>query len=232
MKTVKFALGKTAPVFVSFMFIGIAFGAMMTGAGYSPLWTLAMSALIYAGSMQIAMVPLLVAGASPFSMALMTLAVNGRHLFYGLSLIEKFARYPLWQRIYMAFSLTDETYSILCSNQYPEGVNSKWADLLIALFNHIYWVFGSVAGALLSAGLPFDLTGIDFAATAFFTVVCVGQLKGTKNKNASYLGFLLAVGMLVLLGGDEFLLPALGVGTVILLVFQKCFDNREEAANE
>ena len=222
MKTIKYGLTKTAPVFVSFLFIGIAFGAMMSGAGYSPLWTLAMSAIIYAGSMQIAMVPLLLAGASPLAMAAMTLAVNGRHLFYGLGLIEKFARYPLWQRIYMAFSLTDETFSILCSATYPDDVREAPADLCIAVCNHLYWVFGSMVGALLASGLPIDLTGIDFAATAFFTVVCVGQLKGAKNKNASYLGFLLAPAFLALLG-DSFLLPTLAVGTLLLLGCKKIF---------
>jgi len=232
LKTVKFALGKTAPIFLTYLFIGIAFGAMMSGAGYSPLWSLWSSLFIYAGSMQIAMVPLLVAGAGPLNMAIMTLAINGRHLFYGLSLIEKFKAYPLLQRLYMIFSLTDETYSILCSCDYPEGINQNRADLYIALFDHIYWVFGSMVGALLSAGLPFDLTGIDFAATAFFTVVCVGQIKGAKNKAPSLIGFVVAIAALMLLGSERFLLPALAVATVILLLMQKRFDFGEGNTNE
>lgn len=141
-----FAFTQTIPILLGYIFLGIAFGLMLQDAGYNFIWAFFMSIFVYAGSMQFMLVTLLAGAQSLMNTFVMTLFINGRHLFYGLSFIEKFREmgkaFP-----YMAFSLTDETYSVLCSLKVPEGLNEKKISFLISLFDHIYWITGSVLGA-------------------------------------------------------------------------------------
>lgn len=171
---VRFAFTQTIPVMLGYLFLGIAFGLMMQDAGYSFWWAFFSSVCIYAGSMQFVLVTLLTSGASLLYAAIMTLFINGRHLFYGLSFIEKFRgmgkRYP-----YMVFSLTDETYSVLCSLKVPESLDEKRVSLLISLLDHLYWVMGSVLGGMVGQFIKFDTTGIDFSMTALFVVIVLNQ---------------------------------------------------------
>ena len=167
MKELRFAVRYTVPIFFTYLFLGIAYGILMSDAGYSVLLTTASSLFIYAGSMQLVMVPMMASGASLAALAFMAFFINARHIFYGLGFIERFRRmgprYP-----YMIFALTDETYSLLCAAEYPEGLDESRAAFLIALLDHSYWIFGSVLGACAGRFLPFDLRGIDFSATALF----------------------------------------------------------------
>ena len=173
MREVRFALRQTVPIFFTYIFLGIAFGVMMTEAGYSAGWSVLCAVFIYAGSLQIVMVSLLQAGASLPAVAVMTFFVNARHIFYGVGFIERFRKMG-WRYPYLVLALTDETYSILCSVRFEDGVDENRATFFIALFNQSYWVLGCLLGGLAGQMLPWDLTGIDFSATAFFLVV-VGQ---------------------------------------------------------
>ncbi len=161
----KRAVKLTLPVFCGYIVLGIAFGATLAQAGYGPVWALAISTLVYAGSLQFVMVPFLAGGTSLIAVALIALMVNARHLFYGLSCIERFGRMDKRIRPYMITSLTDETYSVFCglSGDEEDGVMFR-----VTLYDQIYWVIGSILGTLLAQGLPFDLTGIDFSMTALF----------------------------------------------------------------
>lgn len=220
MKTLKFAVSKTVPILFTYLFIGIAFGMMMTNAGFSPLYSALCAVFIYAGSMQIVLVAMLQAGAPLVSVALMTFFVNARHLFYGLAFLKDFkkmgAKYP-----YMVFSLTDETYSILCSCSYPPQIDKNQASFAIALLNHLYWVIGCLAGAVMGNVLPFDLTGIDFSATAFFVVVCVNQWQSFPSHIPAVVGAVCALAFLVVLGPQNFLIPAMAVSMVVLMLLQQ-----------
>lgn len=216
-KTVRFAFMRSLPVLFGYVFLGIAFGLLLQKAGFGAPWAFASSVLIYAGSMQF-LLPSLLLGGTWIEIAVMTLLVNGRHLFYGLSFIDKFrkmgAAYP-----YMIFSLTDETYSVLCALDTPAGVDAKQASFFIALFDQLYWIAGSVIGALAGQYIGFDSTGIDFAMTALFVVIFLDQWQGTKNHIPAVLGLVIGTGMLVLLGAQRFLLPTLflTVGALVLL---------------
>ena len=152
------ALRLTLPVMCGYLFLGTAFGAVLAQAGFGPAWALAASTLVYAGSLQFVMVPLMAAGTSLVTVALTALMVNARHLFYGLSYIERFSRMG-GLRPYMVFSLTDETYSVFCG---MPGEESDGVMVRVALYDQLYWIAGSVVGALLASSLPVDLTGIDF----------------------------------------------------------------------
>lgn len=220
MKTFLFAVKQVLPVFFTYLFVGIAFGILIHEAGYSVPWAFAASFFIYAGSMQIVMVPLLISGAPLYLFAVMTFFINARHIFYGLGFIERFRKMG-WKYPYMVLTLTDEVYSVLCAAEYPEGVDKEKADFLIALICHMLWVLSSGTGAWLGRALPFDANGIGFSAAAFFTTVCVNHWRQMDSHAPSIVGFLCVAGFLLLLGADHFLLPALSASLVILILLRK-----------
>ncbi len=229
MREFRFALRQTFPIFFTYLFIGIAFGMMMSENGYAPWWSLVMAVFIFAGSMQIVMVPLLTAGTPLPILALMTLFINGRHLFYGLGFIERFRKMG-WRYPYMVLTLTDETYSILCSVKYEEGLDQQRADFLIALINQCYWIFGCLLGACLGRYLNISAEGIDFSATAFFLVVVVNQWTQARSKLPALCSLVSALVFLFVLGPDRFLIPALSVSTLILILLKDRIQREERAA--
>lgn len=220
MNEFRFALKQTFPIFFTYIFIGIAFGIMMSEAGYSAVASMLCAVFIYAGSMQIVMVSLLQADASLITMAVMTFFINARHMFYGVGFIEQFRRMG-WRYPYMVLALTDETYSILCSVKYPDDVDRKKADFLIALLNHSYWILGCFLGGFAGQVFPFDLTGIDFSATAFFLVVVLNQLRQYRSKIPVITGLVSAVLFYLLLGPDYFLIPTLVLTFAALIPLEK-----------
>ena len=221
MRELKFAARQTIPVLCGYIFLGIAFGLLLQQAGYGIGWALLASTLIYAGSMQFVLVGLLGGGfGSLLSVALTTLSVNGRHLFYGLSFIEPFSKMGK-ARPYMIFSLTDETYSLLCGVSVPAELDKNRTFLLISLLDQCYWVTGGLIGNALGSVLPFDMTGIDFAMTALFVVIFIEQWRGAKSHIPALAGAGLALVCLLLFGPDEFLLPTLVCSVLVLTVLQK-----------
>ena len=205
------AIKLTLPVACGYLFLGTAFGAMLAQAGFGPAWALAASGLVYAGSLQFVMVPFLAAG-SLVTVALTALMINARHLFYGLSFIERFESMGKLKP-YMIFSLTDETYSVFCA---LPGEENNGLMARVAAYDQLYWVAGSVFGSLLAASLPFDLTGIDFSMTALFIVICVERALQKENHLALTVGAGCAIGSLMTLGPDAFLAPALALTALLL----------------
>ncbi len=222
----KFAFKQTIPVLLGYLFLGIAFGILLQQAGYNFLWALFISTIVFAGSMQFVLISFLGTTIPLISVALITLSVNSRHMFYGLSFIEKFKEmgklYP-----YMIFSLTDETYSLLCGTQIPETMNEKYVRFFMAAFNHSYWIIGSMMGTLLGQVLPFDTTGIDFAMTALFVVIFVEQWLSAKSHFPAIVGLLCGIICLLIFGADNFILPSLVVAVSLLLVGKRYSKNQE-----
>jgi len=217
--TWKYALIQSAPVFFGYLFLGIAFGILLEQAGFHAGWALFSSLVIYAGSGQFLLVSLLESNASLAAVSAMTLLINGRHIFYGLSFVEKF-RAMGRKGLYMIFSLTDETYSVLCSLQPPPDVDPKKAMFRIAFLDHSYWILGSVTGALMGRFIPFDFEGVDFSMTALFVVIFLDQWKSMPSHIPAAVGIFSSLFFLVLLGPDQFLLPSLAA-TAISLFFCK-----------
>lgn len=222
-REIRYAFMQSVPVMLGYLFLGIAFGLMLHDGGYSYWWAFFASVTIYAGSMEFVLVTLLTGGASLFYSAIMTFFINGRHLFYGLSFIEKFKKmgktYP-----YMVFSLTDETYSVLCALKVPEGLQENKVMFWIALFDHSYWILGSVLGGVLGEIITFDTTGIDFSMTALFVVIVLNQWMDNKEHRPALLGATVGVLCLFIFGAEQFLLPALTLTAVILLGVRKKWD--------
>jgi 4-azaleucine resistance transporter AzlC len=225
-KALKFAFIQSVPVLFGYVFLGTAFGILLQKAGYNYIWALFASLTVYAGSLQFVLVSFLSFGTALTTVALMTLFINSRHIFYGLSFIEKFKEtgkaYP-----YMIFSLTDETYSVLCSLKVPDNINKNTVMFLIALLNHSYWVVGSVLGALIGQIIPFDVTDIDFSMTALFVVIFLEQWKTSKTHLPALIGFASGIIFLIIFGPDNFLLPSL-IATVILLSVCRPFIKLQE----
>ena len=214
MRELRYGLKQTFPIFFTYLFMGVAFGVMMAKAGYGPL--------------QFVMVPLLQAHTPLLTMAVMAFFINARHIFYGVGMIDRF-RTMGWRFPYMVFSLTDETYSVLCSIQHPKGLDRQRADFFIALCDHCYWMAGCFLGGWAGALLPVDLTGIDFSATAFFVVVAVNQWRQYPSKLPALSGLCSAVVFYLLLGPDYFLIPALSVSLVVLIVRRRSGQAKLEA---
>ena len=191
----------------------------MTSVGYSIGWTALSAVIIYAGSMQIVMVALLVSGVPFLTAAMMTLFVNARHVFYGIGMIDRFKgqglRFP-----FMVFALTDEAYSILCSYNCPDEFDSKSVDFYICLFAYLFWVMSCCLGALFGGLIPLDMHGIEFSATIFFTVVVINQWLEFKSRIPVFTGLISALFFLLLLGPDNFILPALSVSLIALMLLR------------
>lgn len=228
-QTARFAFRQSLGVLFGYVFLGTAFGILLRQAGFGALWSLAFSGLVYAGSLQFVLAGFLAAPTALPTVALMSLFINARHLFYGLSFIERF-RSMGKKRPYMIFFLTDETYSVLCGmDEVPAGVDKNGAMFLVALLDQLYWVAGSLLGTF-AGGLPLDFTGIDFSMTALFLVIFLEQWRGAKSHLPALLGLCCAGVFLLVLGADNFLLPALCTTVAVLLLARPVLNREKEAA--
>ena len=222
-KLIKTAFIKSLPVMAGYVVLGIGFGILLKKAGYGVFWSFLMSFSIYAGSMQYVAISLLTSGASLISAALTTLMVNARHLFYGVSMIEKYKDAGK-KKPYLIFALTDETYSLLCGDDYPEGEDPHWYAFFISVFNQFYWVAGCVIGRILGAMITFNTAGIDFAMTALFVTVFVEQWLTTKNHLPAIAGLVCSVVCLLIFGSDSFLIPTMISITLVLALCKNVMD--------
>ncbi len=229
-KTLESAFVTTLPVLFGYLFTGIAFGLLLSKAGYGVLWVALISTVVYAGSMQFVLVTFFDGGLSLFTMAMMTFAINIRHSFYGLSFIQKFKEMGK-RRLYMIFSLTDETYSLLCSAKTPKGVDEKQYYMAIALMDQIYWIIGSVLGSVAGALITFDTTGIDFAMTALFIVIFVEQWLEAENHLPALVGLAAGIVCLLIFGPGSFILPSLLSSVLLLMLLKARLDVTEKAHN-
>ncbi len=210
----------TIPVLIGYLFIGIAFGVMFAEKGYSFLWAMLMSLMVYAGSGQYLAVNFFVPGVSFLNVIAMTLMVNIRHIFYGISLLERFHQMGK-KRWYMIFGLTDETYSLLCTTKVPKGVEEEKFLFAISLMNQSYWIIGSAIGGIAGALIPFNSEGIEFAMTALFVVIFAEQWMEEKNRIPELLGVAAAFVCLQIFGVDGFVLPSMILITLVLLLGRK-----------
>ncbi len=222
----KKAFIKTLPVMAGYIVLGIGFGIIAEKSGYGLLWVLAMSTFIYAGSMQYVAVSLLTGGASLITAALTTLMVNARHLFYGISMVDNYKGTGK-KKPYLIFALTDETYSLVCSEQNENKSEREAYYLWVSLLNHVYWITGSAIGALIGMGVSFNTAGIDFAMTALFITVFVEQWRGTKNHIPALAGLLASVVCLLIFGKDSFLIPAMICIALALSLGKPLIERRE-----
>lgn len=225
-KIIKTAFKDTVPVLTGYLVLGFGFGIIMKANDFGIIHAFLMSLLIYAGSMQYVAIGLLTGGASLITSAITTLMVNARHLFYGISMLDNYKNAGK-RKSYLIFGLTDETYSLVCGdtpNIPPEQKNNYY--LFVTLFDHIYWVSGSLLGAAVGSMFQFNSEGIDFALTALFLTVFLEQWLGTKKHAPAVIGVAVSVACLVIFGSENFLIPTMLIIALLLCLYKE--DNKHE----
>ena len=225
-KTAKSAFITSLPVLMGYSTMGAAFGILLSQAGYGPAWALLMSVTIFSGSLQFAAVDILRSAPPLIEVALLSLLVNIRYCVYGISLIEKFRRYG-WRKFYLIFGLTDETYALLVRDREHHGTAQRDFMLGVCFFDHLYWIFGSVAGAIAGTLLTCNTRGIDFTMTALFLVILTEQCLERKNRIPALIGAAATVAALVCFGPERMLVPAILAIIGILLVLRRRLEPRE-----
>ena len=219
-KLLRIAFLDTVPVMTGYVFLGFGFGILMQNCGYGVLWSGAMSLFIYAGSMQYVAVSLFTSGASLLTAAVTALMVNARLLFYGISMVDAYKGMGK-KKPYLIFGLTDETYSLVSQLQLPQGVSRSGYCFLVTLFDHCYWVAGTVLGALAGTLLPINYEGVDFALTALFVTIFVEQWLSTKNHWPAIIGVAVTALCLILFGTEIFLIPSMLIIAASLTLMRK-----------
>jgi len=205
---IKKAFPITIPIMLGYVPLGIGFGLIMANAGYNAVWAFFSSLTIYSGTGQYMSVDFLSSAAPLLEITLIIFIMNSRMMFYGLSFLERFNDFGL-RKWYMIFSLTDETYAVLCTIKAPEGVDEKKFMFCISAMNQSYWVIGSVIGALLGSVIRIDITGVDFILTALFVVLCMDQWKKYKTHQPFWIGLFCSLIMLIVFGPGDFMIPTL-----------------------
>ena len=210
MKTtaLKAAFPHTIPVFTGYLVLGISYGVLMTASGV-PFWIPIVTSLaIFAGSMEFVLVNLLLSAFNLLQAFMMTILINARHLFYGLSMLDQYKGMGL-KKLYLIFGLTDETFSINCSMEPPVGVDRGLFYLFVTLLDHSYWFLGATLGGLFGSILHFNTEGLDFVMTAMFVVIFLEQWKKDTNHLSALIGVVLPVLCLVVFGANQFMIPAM-----------------------
>ena len=208
LRALRAAFPYTIPIFAGFWFLGLTYGVYMNVSGFSFVYPMVMSLTIFAGSVEFITVNLLLGAFNPFQALFLTLMVNARHLFYGLSMLDKY-RGLGWKKLYLIFGMCDESFSINYTARIPEGVDRGWFMFFVTLLNHFYWFSGSTLGGIFGGFLHFDTEGLDFVMTAMFVVIFLEQWLKDKNHTSALVGLGASGACLALFGPDNFLIPAM-----------------------
>lgn len=226
-KAFKAAFPYTLPICVGLLFLGMSYGFMMRSKGFSFVYPLCMSFFIYAGSMEFVTANLLLSAFDPVYAFFLTLMVNARHLFYGLSMLEKYKNTG-WKKFYLIFGMCDESFTVNCTVEPPEGVDRGWFMFFVNALNQFYWVAGATSGALLGYVIHFNTKGIDFVMTALFVVMFVDQWEDAQDHKPALVGIVCSVICLVIFGSGKFILPSMASIVLCFLGMKKHEEKRKK----
>ena len=217
LKALKAAFPHTIPIFAGFWFLGMTYGIYMNASGFSFWYPLAMSITIFGGSLEFVAVSMLLSRFAPVQTFVMALMIQARHLFYGISMLDKFKGMG-WKRFYLIFGMCDESFSINYTAKIPQDVDWGWFMFFVTLLNQLYWVTGSTIGGLVGSLITFDTQGIEFVMTAMFVVIFLEQWLKEKRHCTAYIGLAAGIACLLIFGADHFLVPTM-VCILALLTF-------------
>ena len=229
-KALRAAFPYTLPICVGFLFLGMSYGFMMRSKGFSFVYPLFMSMFIFAGSMEFVTANLLLSAYNPVYGFFLALMVNARHLFYGISMLDKYKNTG-WKKPYLIFGMCDESFSVNCTVEPPEGIDRGWFMFFVTLLNQIYWVFGATAGAFLGYVIHFDTTGIEFVMTALFVVMLVNQWEETTDHRPALVGLGCTAICLLIFGSSSFIVPAM-IFIIVCFTFERKWKLRKEGEVE
>lgn len=214
------AFSVTLPIMAGFLFLGATYGIYMNVLGFSFIYPMLMSMTIYAGSVEFVVANILTGSFDPLHTFITVLAVNARHLFYGISMLEKYGDTGAFKP-YLIFGMCDETFSVNYSDEVPDGASKKWSMFFVTLLDQLYWVAGATLGGIFGSLLSFDTKGLDFVMTAMFTVIFLEQWLKEKDHTASVIGIVAPALCLVVLGAEKFMIPSLVLLLVLLTALKK-----------
>lgn len=212
----KAALPVTIPVLAGYLFLGAGYGVLMSKLGYGPVWTAVLSVMIFGGTIQYIATTLLAAEFQPLNALVISFMVNARHLFYGFSMLERFSGTG-WKKPLLIFWLTDETFSLICSDDTPPEVDKDWFRLFVSGLDYLYWIAGGVIGNLAGNMLSFNAKGIEFVMTSLFTVIVVNQWREARTRSPAVIGFAASILCLIVFGPENFLIPAMILIVLVLM---------------
>lgn len=224
-KALKAAFPYTIPIFAGFWFLGLAYGIYMNVSGFSFIYPMIMSITIFGGSLEFIAVSMLLAPFAPLQTLTMTLIVQARHLFYGLSMLDKYKDMG-WKKFYLIFGMCDESFSINYTADIPEGIDKGWFMFWVTLLNQLYWVTGATLGGLAGSLLKFDTSGLDFVMTAMFVVIFLEQWLKEKKHYTAIIGLVSTVLCRVGFGADSFMIPTMICIILLLTFFRKPIEKR------
>ncbi|HJD25553.1 MAG TPA: azaleucine resistance protein AzlC [Candidatus Blautia intestinipullorum] len=228
-KAFKAAFPYTIPIFAGFWFLGLTYGIYMNVSGFSFLYPMLMSITIFAGSMEFITANMLLGSFNPVQAFLMTLMINARHLFYGISMLDRFRGTGL-KKLYLIFGMCDETFSINYTAEIPSDVDRGWFMFFVTLLNHFYWFSGSALGGIFGSFIHFDTEGLDFVMTAMFVVIFMEQWLKDKQHISALLGLGISILCLLIFGADNFIIPSMAAMLLMLTGMRKPIERREETA--
>ena len=228
-KAFKAAFPYTIPIFAGFWFLGMTYGIYMNVSGFSFLYPMLMSITIFAGSMEFITVDLLLGSFNPVQAFLMTLMINARHLFYGISMLDKFRGTGL-KKLYLIFGMCDESFSINYTAKIPLDVDRGWFMFFVTLLNHFYWFSGSTLGGIFGSLIHFNTEGLDFVMTAMFTVIFLEQWLKDRQHISALLGLGISLLCLWIFGADNFIIPSMAAMLMMLTLLRKPVEKREEGS--
>ena len=218
LQALRAAFPYTIPIFAGFWFLGLTYGIYMNVSGFSFWYPMLMSLTIFAGSIEFVTVNMLLGAFNPLQALAMTLMINARHLFYGISMLDKY-KGTGWKKFYLIFGMCDESFSINYTADIPENVDRGWFMFFVTLLNHFYWFFGSTLGGIFGSLIHFNTEGLDFVMTAMFVVIFMEQWMKDRRHTSAVLGLGISLLCLVSFGADHFLIPAMAgiLGVLTLL---------------
>lgn len=222
LKAIKAAFPQTIPIFTGFSFIGIAYGIYMHSLGFPPIYAMLMSLLIFAGSMEFVAGSLLLVPFNPLSVFVLTLMLNSRHLFYGISMLDRFKGTGKYKP-YLIFGMCDETFVINNMANVPKNVDKTLFMFYVTLLNQFYWFFGTTIGSLFGVFIKFDTKGLDFVMVALFVVIFLESWLKEKNHVSSLIGLAIPIVCLVIFGPNQFILPSMILIVLALTILRGYF---------
>ena len=222
-KALKAAFPHTIPIMTGFLFLGASYGIYMNVSGFEFWYPMITSMLIFAGSVEFVTVNLLLGAFNPLQAFLLALMINARHIFYGISMLDKYRGTGL-KKFYLIYGMCDESFSVNYTADIPEDVDKGWFMFFVNLLNQIYWVAGATIGGILGGVIVFDTNGIEFVMTAMFVVIFLEQRLKEKNHISSMLGLAISAVCLILFGADRFIIPSMAAMLIILTLLRKVLD--------
>ena len=224
-KALKSAFPVTLPILTGYIFLGTAYGLLMTESGFGALFTVATSLFIFTGSLQFVGVSFFTSPFNPLNVLLMSLMIDARHIFYGVAMIDRLKDIKK-EKPFIIFTLSDETFSVLCNQNPPDGIKKGPFMLAISVLDYLYWSVGTALGAVFGRFITFNTDGIEFSLTALFVVIFVNQWKESKDRIPAVIGLACSALSLVIFGADSFIVPSMVLIVISLLVYRKPFERR------